>query len=187
MAMKRPCTSSIRVWRVFKFLTRTPATSSSPKTSSTALSQMNRIFGLEEARSCMVLLALRESRRWITVTSEANLVRNVLSSMAVSPPPTTATFLFLKKKASQVAQAETPWPMSFFSDGSPSHCALAPVAMITLSARARTPSVVSSRKGLLPKSALQTFSGIISTPSRRHCLFMRSMSSGPRMGASKPG
>ena len=41
----------------------------------------------------------------------ANLVRNVASSMAVSPPPTTMSCLSLKKKPSQVAQAETPCPM----------------------------------------------------------------------------
>jgi len=45
--------------------------------------------------------------RWTLV---ANLVRKVASSMAVSPPPTTPTSTFLKKKPSQVAQAETPRP-----------------------------------------------------------------------------
>ncbi len=40
------------------------------------------------------------------------MVRKVASSIAVSPPPTTTTSLSRKKKPSQVAQAETPWPMS---------------------------------------------------------------------------
>ena len=34
----------------------------------------------------------------------------VASSMAESPPPTTAMCLSLKKKPSQVAHQETPWP-----------------------------------------------------------------------------
>ena len=44
----------------------------------------------------------------MTVTLEAKRVRKVASSIAVSPPPTTATSLPRKKKPSQVAQAETP-------------------------------------------------------------------------------
>src|SRR5204863_85793 len=63
--------------------------------------------------------------------SLANLVRNVASSMAESPPPTTTTFLSLKKKPSQVAHAETPWPRSRVSDGRPSHLADDPVATTT--------------------------------------------------------
>ena len=42
-----------------------------------------------------------------------NFVRKVASSIAVSPPPTTTTSLPRKKKPSQVAQAETPYPRSF--------------------------------------------------------------------------
>jgi hypothetical protein len=51
----------------------------------------------------------------------------------VLPPPTTATSLLRKKKPSQVAQAETPKPWNFCSEGRPSHLAWAPVAMISAS------------------------------------------------------
>ena len=40
-----------------------------------------------------------------------------------------------KKNPSQVAQAETPPPWNFASDGKPSHLACAPVAMISASQR----------------------------------------------------
>src|SRR3989344_5828085 len=59
---------------------------------------------------------------------EANLVKNRLSSIAASPPPTTATVLSLKKNPSQVAQAETPFPFNLFSLSRPIHLADAPVA-----------------------------------------------------------
>ncbi len=55
--------------------------------------------------------------------------------MAESPPPTTAISLPLKKNPSQVAQDDTPWPISACSFGSPSQRALAPLA--TMSERVR--------------------------------------------------
>ena len=64
------------------------------------------------------------------VTLDANFVRKVVSSIALSPPPTTYTFLSLKKKASQVAHAETPYPINFLSDSRPSNFADAPVDII---------------------------------------------------------
>ena len=82
----------------------------------------------------MILLARNWSRRCSTTTSVAKRVRNVASSSAVSPPPTTATFLPRKKKPSHVAQALTPRPRSRVSFSSPSHSALAPVATISESA-----------------------------------------------------
>src|SRR6266487_2257975 len=52
----------------------------------------------------------------MTVTVEANLVRKVPSSIAVSPPPITATSMFLKKEPSQVAHADTPWSRSLAAE-----------------------------------------------------------------------
>ena len=52
--------------------------------------------------------------------------------MAESPPPTTAISLPRKKNPSQVAQLETPWPMSACSLGKPSQRALAPEATISV-------------------------------------------------------
>ncbi len=70
--------------------------------------QMKSIFGLSIARCCMIFDALSSCRRWTTVILRANLARKLASSIAVSPPPTTRTSFSLKKKPSQVAQAETP-------------------------------------------------------------------------------
>ena len=67
----------------------------------------------------------------MTVTCDANRVRNVASSIAESPPPMTAIGLPRKKKPSQVAHVETPCPISDRSAGSPSSFADAPVATIT--------------------------------------------------------
>ncbi len=69
------------------------------------------------------------------MTLGENRVRNVASSMAVSPPPTTTRSRPLNSAPSQVAQADTPYFWNFSSDGMPSHLADAPVAMISVSAR----------------------------------------------------
>ena len=47
----------------------------------------------------------------------------------------TAISLPEKKKPSQVAQEETPWPINACSEGSPSHRAEAPLAMISVRVR----------------------------------------------------
>jgi len=51
------------------------------------------------------------------------LVKNIASSTAAFPPPTTATSLSLKKKPSHVAQAETPKPLNSCSDFKFNHLA----------------------------------------------------------------
>ncbi len=76
-------------------------------------------------------LALKSDRRCNIVTTVANLVKKLASSMALSPPPITTTSLPLKKNPSQVAQALTPLPLSRCSLSSPSQLASAPVAIIT--------------------------------------------------------
>ena len=83
----------------------------------------------------MILEARSWSRRWTTVTDFANRVRNVASSMAESPPPMTAMSSSRKKKPSQVAHQETPWPESRFSPSASSSRYRDPVATITLRAR----------------------------------------------------
>ena len=82
----------------------------------------------------MMRLPRNSSRRWMSTTSLANLVRKRASSRALSPPPTTAIRLSRKKKPSQVAQAETPRPRSRVSFSRSSQMALAPVATMTESA-----------------------------------------------------
>ena len=113
----------------------TPVTASSPAISSTTVSQITSIFGLASARSTMMGEARNSSRRCTIVTLLANFVRNVASSIAVSPPPTTTSSRSRKKKPSQVAQALTPRPRSFSSPGTFSHFALAPVEMMSVFAR----------------------------------------------------
>ena len=90
------------------------------------------------------------------MTLLANLVRNVASSIAVSPPPITTTRSPLKKNPSQVAHAETPYPMYRFSEGSPSNFAEAPVATMTASAVYSSPSA-RRRNGRAQKSTAVMF------------------------------
>ena len=62
------------------------------------------MLGTARARSSMILEARNSSRRWTIATLEANLARNMASSIAESPPPTMSVGACLKKAASQVAQ-----------------------------------------------------------------------------------
>ena len=84
-----------------------------------SLSQTKEILGLSNARSCMILLARRSSRRWTTATVRAKRARKVASSRAESLPPTTAMSWSRKKNPSQVAHHETPCPDRRFSFASP--------------------------------------------------------------------
>ena len=68
----------------------------------------------------MILEARSSPRRWIRVTFVPKRDRKVASSIAESPPPTTAMCWSRKKKPSQVAHQLTPWPESRSSSGSPS-------------------------------------------------------------------
>ena len=65
------------------------------------------------------------------VTLLQNLVRNVASSIAESPPPTTITSLSLKKAPSHVAHVDIPCPLCLSSLSASSHIASAPVVIIT--------------------------------------------------------
>ena len=117
----------------------------------------------------------------------ANFVRKLASSIAVSPPPTTMTSFFLKKKPSQVAQAETPLPIIFVSASRPSSFAEAPEDTMTASAVIAPPASSVRRKGRLPNSTPVTVSSTISVPNRLAWARKTSMSSGPWMPSMKPG
>ncbi len=90
--MNTPSTGSSFFSPVFRFDSSAAVTSPLPVSmiSSTAVFHSNAIFGWANALSCMIFDARSESRRWTTVTCEAKRVRNIASSIAVSPPPTTA-------------------------------------------------------------------------------------------------
>ena len=72
--------------------------------------QQERDLGVGER---LVLHDLRRAQLVAAVDDgdlAANFVRKIASSIAESPPPTTAMSCPRKKKPSQVAQVETPWP-----------------------------------------------------------------------------
>ncbi len=119
----------------FNLTAVTPLGFSVPIISETTLSQITLILGWENNFFCNNFSALNSPFLWISVTFFAKFVRNKDSSTAEFPPPTTTTSLFLKKKPSQVAQAETPNPLYFSSDSKFNHLACAPVEIITLSAK----------------------------------------------------
>ncbi len=122
----------------------------------------------------------------MSVTLLAKRVRNVASSMAESPPPITAISLPEKKKPSQVAQDETPCPMSACSLGRPNQRAEAPLAMINVRVWITSLPMVNST-GRLLRSALTTCPTRYSAPKRVACLRMFSTSSGPWMPSGNPG
>jgi hypothetical protein len=157
MATKTPVTSSTRSSPVTVSRTARPATFSSPRTSVTCVFHAKRIFSLAKARSCMILDARSESRRCTMVTLEAKRVRKSASSMAESPPPTTAMSWPRKKKPSQVAQVESPWLRSLFARHV-HHQERAPVARITASAvmLGSTSPVSHARKGRVVASSFWT-------------------------------
>src|SRR4030043_818696 len=97
------------------------------------------------------------------VTLGEYLVNTNDSSIAESPPPTTITFLSLKKGASQGAQEETPLPLNLSSPGTPNHLISAPVAIMILLARNFEEFAIIS-KGFLLKSTFLTSASINSTP-----------------------
>ena len=134
----------------------------------------------------MILEPRNWSRRWMSVTSVAKRVRNVASSSAVSPPPTTATDLPRKKKPSQVAHADTPRPRSRVSFSRPSHSALAPVATMTESAVYSLPSA-HRWKGRADRSMRSRSTSTSGAPKRSACSRSLAISSGPWMPSGKPG
>ena len=97
---------------------------------------------------------------------------HVASSAAESPPPMTANGLFLKigTAPSQTAQAEMPLCQYVCSPLSPRRFALAPVAMIIVSALSGSPSSWYSRqylKGRRERSIFDTVSVMMRVPNRR--------------------
>ena len=158
--------------------------------SSTTVFHRNLIFSFSCARSRMIFDARSSSRRWIIVTDLAKRVRNMASSTAESPPPTTAMSWSRKKNPSQVAQVDSPWPNRRASDSSPSISDCAPVETMTLRARWVGPAVVSPTQilnGRSLRSTFETFLVMISVPKRSACERKFTMSSGPVIPSGNPG
>ena len=131
MATNTPVTGSSDSSPVTVLRNRMPLTLGSPSMAVTAVLVRMVILSLAWARSSMIREARNSSRRWMSVTLRANRVRKVASSMAESPPPTTAMSWSRKKKPSQVAQVLTPMPSRVSSPGTPRWRAAAPMARIT--------------------------------------------------------
>ena len=189
IATKTPSAARVVRAPVFTFSSTTALTpvSGVPSMSAIALSQTKVIFGLARARSCMIFEARKWSRRCTTVTLVAKRVRKIASSIAVSPPPTITSSLPLKKKPSQVAQADTPWPMSRVSAGIPSSFAEAPVATTSVSVESVEPSASESRNGRRARSASVTSAARKRVPKRSAWRRNRSTISGPMTPSGKPG
>ena len=119
------------------------------------------------------------------MTCEANSDRNVASSRAESPPPTTAIGRPRKKYPSQVAHVETPCPISFRSDGSPSKRAEAPVAIISESPEYDADEVATVNGG----RRISTFVTTPATISVQTALpgSIATIKSGPMMPSRNPG
>ena len=186
MATNRPVTGRAVTESVLTLRSDAPSSLSLPTRPSTTVSQTTSIFGLLNARSCMIFDARKASRRWIIVTLLANLVRNVASSMAESPPPTTAISWPRKKNPSQVAQVERPWPSRRLSSSRPSINDCAPVDTMTESA-SYSVSRTHTLNGRDDRSTRVTFSVRNSAPNRAACSRKRPMRSGPMMPSGKPG
>ena len=92
----------------------------------------------------------------------------------------------LKKKPSQVAQVDTPRPISARSDSRPRSLEDAPVAMMTACASS-TVSSVRTMNGRRVKCTDVASSGTITVPKRSACLRIVSISSGPMIPSTKPG
>ena len=120
IATKMPVAACSRVSPVRVSVRVTPVTLPSPWIAVTAEFQAKLILGLSLARWAMIREARSSPLRTTTVTDFPKRVRKVASSMAESPPPTTMMSWSRKKKPSQVAHQETPWPLNFFSSGRPS-------------------------------------------------------------------
>jgi hypothetical protein len=88
----------------------------------------------DRARSSMIFEARNSSRRFTTITFDANFARKIASSIALSPPPTISVGTSLKNAASHVAQYDTPLPLSSSSPGTQSFLCSAPMARITVRA-----------------------------------------------------
>jgi hypothetical protein len=135
----------------------------------------------------MIFDARSSSRRCTIVTVVANLVRKMASSIAESPPPTTAIGFSRKKNPSHVAQVDTPWPRSCCSEGRPSMRADAPVVTtIALARISRSPT--RTPNGPPGASSTESASAVMnSAPKRSACSRNFIMSSGPRIPSGKPG
>ncbi len=117
----------------------------------------------------------------------AKRVKNVASSTAESPPPTTAIVCSRKKKPSHVAHQETPWPDKRFSLTNPISRYALPIARMTDLALTVFPEP-SFKTLISPDKSISTMSSVInSVPKRFACFRILSIKSGPMTPSINPG
>src|SRR5690606_40106573 len=87
----------------------------------------------------------------------------------------------LKKKPSQTAQADTPNPLYFSSEGNPNHFAVAPVAIITVSAETHVEPSISTlcTPPSFENSTFVAYPNRTSVPKRSAWAFRSSIITGP--------
>src|SRR3989304_5007884 len=163
MAIKIPSRGSSDVVPSLLLATITFSTWFPPLTSLTSEFQITFNLGSDETFCCIASEALNASLLWIIVTSVAYFARVRASSMAESPPPTTATFLSLKNGASQGAQDDAPLPIKSLIPGASNHLVSAPTATIAEFARYLVPPATTSN-GFLETSMLSAFFSTNSAP-----------------------
>jgi hypothetical protein len=93
-------------------------------------------------------------------------VRKSASSIAESPPPTTAISCPRKKKPSHVAHVDSPWPIKRDSASRPSMIDCAPVATMIDSARCSSSSIHTPKGDPEERSTFVTFAVISCVPNR---------------------
>mmetsp|Transcript_32057 Transcript_32057/g.51594 ORF Transcript_32057/g.51594 Transcript_32057/m.51594 type:complete len:216 (-) Transcript_32057:194-841(-) len=106
------------------------------------------MLGLLSTLFTRTRLARKESRRWMSWTEEQRRESISASSMAVSPPPTTAQALPLYRYPSQAAQLDTPKPLNSHSPETSSHLLSAPVATMIMCALIKPDLLVTISKGV---------------------------------------
>ena len=144
-------------------------------------------MGLAAARSTIIFEARNLSRRCINTTLLANLVKKLASSIAESPPPTTAIICSRKKNPSQVAHQDTPRPDNLFSFGNPISLYADPIANITALALTVFPEP-SVNSFISPVNFIETMSSVTIFASKRStCLRIASINSGPITPVANPG
>ena len=147
------------------------------------------MFSIERARSSMIFDARNSSRRWTMTTFEANFDRKIASSIALSPPPTIIVGFSLKNAASQVAQYDTPRPLSSSSPRTSSFLCSAPIARMTVRARYSSlpTQTLWTPPGSSESSTFVASSVMKRVPKRSAWSRNFCMSSGPSMPSGKPG
>ena len=143
MATNTAATSTSYSAAVCTLRTRSPVTWCSPCTASTLVEFRTTMVGWACSRATVAVDDRNRFRWWMRVTRRASGARNRASSVAASPPPTTATSWPVNWSPSRLALALTPWPRSSRSPGTLRGRLTVPIARIRAPAW-RTSSLIAT-------------------------------------------